>query len=151
MAKPEAENEPERSALEVAEERRAARKAEARKAYEAQRVVDLDAIDALEIEHGDSNVGVINVPHTDGMPTCVAVRCPKPAELKRFRSRIKPKHEKDHPDNEAAAEELAKTCRVYPGPDAFEALCVARPGLAVQLGSKAIALSTGNAEAEGKS
>lgn len=139
-----------KSELEIAEERRAARKAEARKAYEAQRVVDLDAIDSLEIEHGDSNVGVINVPFSAGMPTCAAVRCPKPAEMKRFRTRCTPRHEKDHPDSAAACEELARTCRIYPEPEAFESLCAARPGLAVQLGSKAVALATGNAEAEGK-
>lgn len=140
----------EKTALELAEERRAARKSEARRAYETQRVIDLDAIDALEVEHGDSNVGVINVPFSDGLPTCAAVRCPKPAELKRYRTRVTPKHEKDHPDTAAAAEELAKTCRIYPEPEAFDALCLARPGLAVQLGSKAVTLATGNAEAEGK-
>jgi hypothetical protein len=140
----------ERSALEIAEERRAARKAEARKAFEAQRVLDLDAIDALEIEHGDSSVGVINVPYADGLPTCAAVRCPKPAEMKRYRARIKPKHEKDQPDTVAAAEEIAATCLIYPDKDVFASLCLARPGLGAQLGAKAVGLALGSDDAEGK-
>lgn len=139
-----------KSPLEQAEERRAARKAEGRKAFEAQRVTDLEAIDALEVEHGDSSVAVMNVPFTAGSPTCVACRCPRPAELKRFRSRVTPKHEKDHPDTAAAAEELAATCRVYPEKDVYEKLCTARPGLAAQLGGEAIKLATGRNEAEGK-
>lgn len=149
MADPE-ETKAARSPLEIAEERRAARKAEARRAYEEQRAKDLDAITELEIEHGDSNVGVINVPFSDGLPTCAAVRCPKPAELKRFRSRVTPKHEKDHPDAAVAAEELAATCRVFPDETAFARLCAARPGLAAQLGAKAVDLATGKSESEGK-
>lgn len=140
----------ERSPLELAEERRATRKAEARKAQDAQRAQDIEAIDALEVEHGDSNVGVIHVPFSAGLPTCAAVRCPKPAELKRFRHRVTPKHEKDHPDSAAAAEELAAVCRVYPDESTYARLCAARPGLATQLGAKAVDLATGKAEAEGK-
>lgn len=139
-----------RTPLEVAEDRRAARKAEALKARNAQRVIDLDAIDALEVEHGDSNVGVINLPYSAGLPTCAAVRAPKPAELKRFRTRVTPKHEKDRPDSGAAAEELAAVCVIFPDAETYARLCTARPGLAVQLGSKAVDLATGKVEAEGK-
>lgn len=150
MASEDTQEKTERSALELAEERRAKRKAEARAAYEAQRVVDVEAVDALEIEHGDTNVGVIIVPHSAGLPTCAAVRCPKPAELKRYRVRVTPKHEKDHPDTAAAAEELADICRIYPDKDTYTKLCAARPGLAVQLGARAVNLATGKSEAEGK-
>ncbi len=139
-----------RSPLELAEERRATRKAEARKAYEEQRAKDLDAITDLEIEHGDSNVGVLNVGFLEGLPTCAAVRCPSKIELKRFRQTVTPKHEKDHPDANEAAEVLAKTCLVFPDKDTFERLCTARPGLAAQLGGKAVSLATGKSEAEGK-
>lgn len=139
-----------RTPLELAEDLRAARKAEVRKAYEAQRVVDLGAITDLEIEHGDSNVGVINLPYTADLPTLAAVRCPRPAELKRFRTRCIPKHEKDKPDSAAAAEELAAVCVIFPDAATYAKLCGARPGLAVQLGSKAVDLATGKAEAEGK-
>lgn len=142
--------EPEKSPLELAEAKRAERKAQARKAYEAQRVLDVEAIDALEAEHGDSSVGVINVPHTEGLPTCVAVRCPKPVELKRFRVRVTPKNDKDKPDAAEAAAELAAVCRIYPDADTYARLCDARPGLATQLGSKAVDLATGKAESEGK-
>lgn len=139
-----------RTPVEIAEAKRAERKAAANPARDAQRVVDLNAVNDLEIEHGDSNVGVINVPYSDGLPTCAAVRAPKPAELKRFRVRVTPKHEKDRPDTAAASEELAATCVIYPDAETYARLCIARPGLAVQLGSKAVDLATGKAEAEGK-
>lgn len=150
MSTPEESTNVPRSPLEIAEERRAARKAEARKASEEQRAKDLDAITDLEIEHGDSNVGVVHVGHVPGLPTLAAVRCPSKAELKRFRVRCTPKNEKDNPDSAAAAEELAATCRVFPDAETYERLLAARPGLAVQLGSKAVALATGSAEAAGK-
>lgn len=140
----------ERSALEVAEQRRAERKAEARKAYEVQRAKDLDAITDLEVEHGDSNVGVINVPFTEGLPTAVACKCPSPALVKRFRDRVKPKKDGHQPDAVFAAEEIAGACRIFPDAETYAALCQARPGLAAQLGAKAIELATGRDESEGK-
>jgi hypothetical protein len=140
----------EKSPLELAEERRAERKAAANPARDAQRAIDLDTINELEITHGDSNVGVLNLPYSAGLPTIAAVRVPKPAEIKRYRVRITPKHEKDRPDTAAAAEELAAVCVIYPDAEAYAALCAARPALAVQLGSKAVDLATGKAEAEGK-
>jgi hypothetical protein len=143
--------EQDKSAAELAEARRAARKAEARKAHDEQRAKDIDAISDLEAELGDSSVGVIHVGYTPGLPTCAAVRCPKPAELKRFRFKVTAKHEKDRPDANAAAEELAAICRVFPADEeAYAKLCDARPGLAGQLGAKAVDLATGKAEAEGK-
>lgn len=139
-----------RTPLELAEERRAARKAEVKALHDAQRAVDLDAITDLEIEHGDANVGVIHVGYVEGLPSCVACRTPKPVELKRFRVRVTPKNDKDRPDSATAAEELAAVCRIYPDDATYAKLCEARPGLAIQLGSKAVALATGKEESEGK-
>jgi hypothetical protein len=139
------------SPLEQVKARRAARKAAVSVEEDAARAADLDAIDALEVEHGDSNVSVVHVPYVHGMPTCAAVRCPKPAEVKRYQSRCKPKHEKDHPDTVAAAEELAAICRIFPADkEAYAALCAARPGLVVQLGVAAIRLGQGKSDDEGK-
>jgi hypothetical protein len=144
------ETKPALTPLEQSEARREARKAEVRKALETQLVIDLDAINELEIEHGDSNVAVIRLPYTEGLPAAVACRCPKPAEVKRFRARLKPKHEKDHPDQFAAAEELAAACRIYPDKETYDKLCVARAGIAGQLSGEAMKLATGKEEAEGK-
>jgi hypothetical protein len=137
--------------LEQAQAKRAARKAAAGAAEDLARAVDIEAIDALEIEHGDSNVSVVHVPYTPDLPTCAAVRCPKPAEVKRYQARLKPKHEKDHPDPVVAAEELAAICRIYPADkETYAALCAARPGLVVQLGVEALRLAMGKSDAEGK-
>jgi hypothetical protein len=143
--------EPELTPLEKAEARRADRKAEARKAHDAQKAIDLDAITDLETEHGDGNVSVIHLPFTAGLPTCVACRCPKIPEMKRYQARLKPKHEKDHPDAVAAAEELAAICRIFPADkETYEKLCASRPGIAVQLGVEAMRLGSGKVDAEGK-
>jgi hypothetical protein len=138
------------SPLEQVKAKRAARKAAACADEDLARAADLISIDALEVEHGDSNVGVIHLPFTPNLPTCAAVRCPKPAEIKRFRDRVTPKHEKHTPDTAAAAEELAAVCRIFPDKDAYATLCAARGGLAVQLGAKAMGLAIGKDDAEGK-
>jgi hypothetical protein len=75
---------------------------------------------------------------------------PKPAEVKRYRSRIKPDSKGRPGDAVAAAEELAAVCRVYPDDDTYAALCEARPGIHVQLGVAAIQLAAGQAEDQGK-
>lgn len=138
--------------MEEIEARRAARKAEQDAAAADALAVDLEAIDALEVEHGDSNVKVLRAPFTPGLPTCVAVRTPKPAETKRYRTRVKPRPEnqKYQPDYVAAAEELADCCLIYPDAERYKALCEARPGLGVQVGLLALGLATGSEEAEGK-
>jgi hypothetical protein len=148
--------EPQLSALEQVEARREARKAAARKAADDALAVDLEAIDAIEVQLGDDNVGVMRVGYTPGLPVAAAVRCPKPAELKRFRDRVKP-GQKDgrnrdvSPDTAKACEELADVCLVYPTDRAVYAkLCEARPGLAAQLGSKAVDLAVAAEDAAGK-
>ena len=74
-------------------ERRAARKAAAAAAAEAQREIDLEAIDALETTIGDSNVATIEIAHVPGLPVLLAVRCPRPVEIKRYRDEIKPRRD----------------------------------------------------------
>jgi hypothetical protein len=138
------------TALEAVESRRAARKAELAEKRDAQRILDLEAIDALEIEHGDSNVAVLDVPYTPGLPTCVAARCPKPEEIKRYRSRLKAK-KGEQVDAVEAAEELASICRVYPSDsEVYARMLSARPGIHVQLGVAAVGLAAGSEEARGK-
>lgn len=142
--------EQEQSRLEKIEARRAERKAADARAAEEQRATDLEAIDALEVEHGDSNIDTLRVPFTPGLPTLVACRCPSSPEMKRFRSRVKPTKGDKPVDYVAPTEELALTCLVYPDRETFEKVCEARPGLMMQVGTAALKLGTAEADAAGK-
>jgi hypothetical protein len=132
------------------EDRRAKRKADLEKARDAQYEIDLEALDELEIEYGDTNVKALSVPYSPGMPLLAVCRCPKPAEIKRFRARVKTK--KGVPgDQIAAAEELAGVCKIYPDSEAYALMCDARPALHAQLGVAAVDLAVGSEEDEAKS
>lgn len=144
------QTQPELSPLEAVEARRAARKAEIRAQWEAQRIADLEALDALEIELGDSNVAYLDVPFTDGLPTLAAVRCPTSAEVKRYQARVKGKPDKPG-DPTVAAEELGAVALKYPPKgETRDRLLAARAGLLVGLGVLAINLSTGKVAEQGK-
>ncbi len=143
-------------ALDKIEARRAARKADLQAQADAQRATDMQALDDLEVEHGDTNVCRVDVPYTPGLPTMAVARLPKGIELKRYRSALKVDGQKVDvaAANEAAAL-LGKTVVVYPDPKTeegkamFSLMCEARPDLASQLGSRATKLASGKAEAEG--
>jgi hypothetical protein len=135
------------SSLEEIEARRAARKEAQAKQRDEQRVVDLEAVDALEVQFGDSNVRYVDVPYTPGLPTLAAVRCPKPIEIKRYRATVAPDHKAFA---SKAAEDLGAICLVYPVGDDRDRLLEARPGLLVGLGIEALGMSTGRAQDEGK-
>lgn len=141
--------------LAAIEAKRAERKAATEREANAQLAQDLEAIDALEATLGDSNVAVIRVPYSKGLPAAAAVRCPKPLEMKRFRDRVRPQKDNRNreiePDHQAAADELVALCRVYPADaETYERLCAARPGLSGQLAKEAIKLAVGAEESEGK-
>jgi hypothetical protein len=136
--------------LEEIEARRDKRKAELAELRDMQRAIDLEALDALEVEHGDSNVAYLEVSFTPGLPLLVAARCPKPAEIKRYQERLKPKANGKTGDPIAAAEEIAACCRVYPNAEVYKDLLEARPGVNVQVGLLALELATGKAHEEGK-
>lgn len=147
--------EPQLSALEQVEARREARKDAARKAAENALAVDLEAIDAIEAQLGDTNVATVRVGYTPGLPAACAVRCPLSKELKWFRDQVKTKKDgrnrEVEPDQAAACEALASKCLVYPTDAAVYArLCEARPGLAAQLGKEAVKLAVGAEESESK-
>ena len=146
------------SALAQVEARRAERKAKAQRDHEARLAVDLAAIDEIEAAYGDASIAVIRMAPGD-VPAAVAVRTPKPPEMKRWRDRVKPTKDSRNrevtPDASAAAEELGSTCRIYPAQDAegealFEALLQSRPGILVQMGTRALELGGGREESEGK-
>jgi hypothetical protein len=134
----------------VSAESREARKAKLAADAAAQEELDLEAIDALEIQLGDSNVATVKVAYTPGMPVVMAVRCPTPVEIKRFRDTVKPRKDGKIGDAVAAAEALADVCRVYPSDELYAAVCEARAGAKVAMGSAAVNLASGAATDAGK-
>ena len=138
------------SKIDEIEARRAQRKAQARAIVEEQRVRDIEALDSLEVEHGDHNVAAVELSYpVPGAPTLCVVRCPKPTELKRWQDRVKPRKGKD-PDNARAIEELAGPCTLYPDADTLKALLTERYGLKAQLGLAALRLHDAQVEEQGK-
>lgn len=144
-------------ALTQIEAKREARKAAARKVADDALAVDLEAIDEIETQLGDTNVATVRVGYISGLPAAVAVKCPSPGLMKRFRDRVKP-GQKDgrnrdiEPDHVGACEELAAACLVYPADkDVYAQLCAKRPGLAGQLGKEAVKLAVGAEESDSKS
>ncbi|HEY3499767.1 MAG TPA: hypothetical protein VGK73_33980 [Polyangiaceae bacterium] len=148
-------NEKKLSPLEQVEARRAAKREASQAAHDAQAVIDLTAIADLEDQYGFENVAVMVLPHLAlGLPVRVAVRAPTPAELKRYRDRLKPtrgrRNEEIPGDATRAHEELGPACLVYPAPDVFEKLCEVRPALPGQLGVQAALLGSAKEETAGK-
>lgn len=129
--------------------RRAARKAAQSQAAAAQKVTDLEALDELEIKHGDENVAALDVQYVSGLPTVVAVRTPKPAELKRYRARVKGADKNPELAVQGAIE-LAKTCLVYPDSETFARMAEARPNLEIDAGTLALNLCISARETEKK-
>jgi hypothetical protein len=144
------------------EAERAARKAALADAHAEQMATDLEAISALEVEHGDGAIKVLKLPaaqYKPGVPMAYAVRCPLPAEFKRYTDKTKPRGDGKIGDVVAAAEDLAAITRVYPphereghgeGDVLFAEACRVFPGLNKQLGLLAANLASGEAEKEGK-
>lgn len=133
------------------EAKRAAYQAQCKRDADEQKATDLEAVFALECERGDSNVTVLEVPYTEGLPVLVAARCPSGPEMKRYRDRCKSKNaDRLLGDTVAAAEELAAVCRIYPDVETYEKIKAARPGVHAQLGTAAVTLASGKADSEGK-
>lgn len=131
---------------EIQAKREAARKQITEKAAE-RKAQDLAAIFDLEVQHGATNIAVIEVPFSsEDLPVCVAVRTPKSAEVARYRDRVRG----DDADTARAAIELAESCLVYPDAETFARQVKARPGINTQCGVQAIRLAAGKAESEGK-
>jgi hypothetical protein len=130
---------------------RAARKALLKEQYEAQREKDIEQLDALETEHGDSNVAYEDFAFIPGLPTLAVVRCPSEPELKRFRYKVKPvKGEVDAMQAIDASEELATCCIIYPDKDTYARMKAAKPGIHVRLGTAALGLVQGSIAEKGK-
>lgn len=133
--------------------RRKARKTALSSEQVNQEAVDLDALDAAEVKHGDNCVSAIRVPYVQaGRPTMLIVRVPKPLEMKKYRATVKPKKGQEMGDVVGGAEDLGTVCMVYPeSGEVRQDLLQSRPGLLVQAGIAALALAGGKAEEEAKS
>jgi len=136
-----------------AKERLEARKAEIADLEDAdaearaeQELADLEEIEKLRAELGRSNVALVEVPFTPGLPVLVAARCATPAEVKKFQDRLR----EEKPDHAAAAKEVGALCRKYPDAEAWAKLIAARPIVAVQVGTAALNLASGKLREAGK-
>lgn len=116
-----------------------------------QRVLDLEAIEQLEIEFGEGSIIILEIQEfTPGCVTLVAARAPNTAEMKRYRYMASDKPGKRNEvipgDPASAAEQVAETCLKYPDLESFEKVCGVRPGLRAQLGGHAVELVVGKAK-----
>lgn len=145
------EDAPKLSKIEEIQARRDAKREALEKQKEDQRAIDLEALEALEDEHGINNIVWIDLPYTPGLVSLVAAKCPTPAYMKRYRDMCKTKNEKSA-DYIGAAEMLAAVCRVYPiEQEDYKKIVDARPGVHVQLGVAAMKLGSGREQDESKS
>jgi hypothetical protein len=134
------------------ESERAARKAALDVERKRQRAIDLEALNALEIEHGDENVAAVKVErYSPGLVTLIVVRALTRPEFKRFQARLKAKPG-EAPDNAAATEEAGLSALIYPklSSEEWKALDRAIPGMAVRAGSAASELTAGLEVSAGK-
>ena len=138
--------------IEAAEKRRADRRAAAAGAREAQHATDLEALEALEVEHADSSLARLDLDrHVAGQPTFVILKTPGSAQYKRFVDQVSRAAEKSNMAGRREAQDLlARSCWVYPAEAAQAAMLEHFPGLLVSIALRASQLVEGKAEAEGK-
>lgn len=133
--------------IRTAAQRRAERKAANAKAAAEQRELDLEAIDALEVEHGDANIALEEISYEPGLPVLVATRRAEEAMVKRYQARLA----NDPKATSSAAAEVGLSCIVYPpAGDQRDALLKARPALTVGLGVLSLGMASGRAVDESK-
>lgn len=139
--------------LEELDERRAKRKAEYEAAKAAQYLKDREALDALEVEHGQGMVGIAETPrYVPGLPVLVFFRSPKPAEYTRYTDQYGRATEKQSTAGKRdALSLLGRTCWLHPtDEETKKAIFEAFPGLLVAVGLGVAKKAEADAEAEGK-
>jgi hypothetical protein len=141
--------------LAAIEAKRAARKAMASDAKLEQTVVDMEALDAAEVEHGDGRVARIDLDFYEaGLPTFVLARMPKPIEFKRYQDQCAAKNRSGGNDIVAASlkagNTLADGCRIYPDDKTYALVLERSPGVHSHLAQAALKLAQGHADEEGK-
>jgi hypothetical protein len=131
---------------------RAKRRAELDELRIEQELEDRDALDALTVEHGISELAVVPVMFAPGLPAIAVVRCPSAAEVKRYHDTIKPSKKGEIGDTLKATSTLGECCMVHP-PAKSElraALLEKRSATIVDMGNAAIKLSNSRADEEAK-
>lgn len=139
--------------VEEIEARRAARKAGHAAAREEQYAIDLEALDALEVEHGDDSVARLDVErYVKGHPTFVVLRAPRHDEYKRFCDLVARASDKGSTDARRDAQDmLAHSVWVYPKEsDARKAMLKDFPGILLSIVLRAVKLVEAQATTEGK-
>lgn len=131
-------------------ERREKRKQALADAELAQYAVDLEAIEALEIEHG--RVATIKVAFVEGLPTRAVIRTPSRMEYQRYRDIIaKAGVNKNTKAITEAQDQLSKAIWIYPKDrETQEKMIESAPGLLPSIVIAAGRLADGRDEDEGK-
>jgi hypothetical protein len=134
------------------------RRAERRKgitpeAIEAQREIDREAIDAIEVEEDlllDASLEVRNF--VPGCPVLIGIRTPDEAMWKRFTQSVNRANDKGSADAKVAAcEQLGRACLLYPSDAKVRsALLASNPSLITDVATRAAKLVALHEEAEGK-
>jgi len=139
--------------LEELEAARAARKAVAGGARDAQHLIDRKAFFDLEEELGDACVRWLDAPgFISGIPTGVVIKTPTGAQYKRFQDQISKANAKtDVVAKRAAQDLLAESCWLYPKEkETKSAMTEAFPALLVSIAIEANRMAEFKAEDEGK-
>lgn len=138
--------------VEEIQARRDARKATRAKARDEQRAKDLEALDALEEEHGDGLVKEIELADDmffDGLPTMAVVRCPTGPENTRYE--VQCKNAKANVEKLVeAGHTLGKACLVYPSKEVYAQLLEKVSTFHTRVSKVAVLLGQGGKEREGK-
>lgn len=144
--------------LQAIQERREARKAMEKAAYDAQRVLDMTALADLEDELGYERVKAISLSGWrpgEGAATMVVVRLPRKSEavFKRFEQMLT-RAKEGTPAKLEAQTLLAESCLVYPSkkdsPELYNATMELAPGVLSNAAFQIVVAVQGQAEVEGK-
>jgi hypothetical protein len=142
-----------KSKIEEIEARRAARKAEIATAREEQYALDLEALDGLEVEHGDGAIARLDVERfVSGHPTFIVMKAPSGIQYKRFCDQVAQATKKQDPKGRRDAENLlGASCWVYPAEEEKrKAMLDAFPGLLLSIAIKAAQLVEAREAKEGE-
>lgn len=128
--------------------RRAARE-EKEKAARAERdLKDALAQDGLEELHGNSGVGVIDLPCAPPLPGIVVIKSPEPSDFKLWQS-VMTKPSTTAEKNEAHLD-FAASVLLYPEKDTYAAMLAKHPGISVSVTAEAARMAGAGLAQRGK-
>ncbi len=136
--------------IEEVEAKRAELRAASLAAKNTQKLVDLEAILALEVEHGEDIATLEANRFVPGQPVVVGVKAPSADYYKRYQQKVRRAGVAKNSDAlGAAGDELAKSCWVYPSePEAQKAMLDAFPGLLASIFLRVTSLAEMRADDE---